>query len=374
MLVPSLAKARLAAAAGFAGDDPRLLVVHLRGGLDALAALPPYGDPYLAAIRGSSAAPEDLHVPPMLRLDGLFGLHPSLAPLLPHYLSGEMLVVPATGIAGAARSHAEAQAALFDHDGSGAGWLDRIPGKFPRRPLQVWRTDSGHHTLDMLSDLVLANPRLLGDILRTQDQPDDLMSVLERRIANAGADFEQTARSAATALSAEDGPRLAFLELEGFDAHVAQGAARGRLANALDALACGLVSFARECGPVWRQTAVLVTTEFGRTLSFNANGGTDHGSASVTFVMGGAVSGGRVGGNWPGLALPGDSNSLAPTTDLRSIIKAVVTDHLKVPRHVADHVLPHAASVPAMTGLFRLLTILALRIGAHKSLHALPKP
>ena len=352
-MMPALAKAGLGRATEFAGDDPRLLVVHLLGGLDALAAVPPYGDPDLAVARGPSLLPENLHVPPVLRLDGLFGLHASLAPLMSYFLAGELLVVPASGIAGASRSHADAHAALFGGDSGRAGWLDRIPGRFARRPLPVWRADPGDQTIDMLSDLILANPLLLADILRGQDDCEDMAEMLEQRIAGAGATFEQSAIAAANAMLAEHGPRLAFLEIEGFDTHVAQGAATGRLATALDALARGLVSFARQSGPVWRQTVVLVTTEFGRTLSFNANGGTDHGSASVTFLMGGPVSGGRVGGNWPGLALPGDNNSLSPTTDLRSIIKAVVTDHLKVPRHVADHVLPNAAGVPAMPGLFR---------------------
>lgn len=351
--LPVLSRARLGEAAQTAGEDPRLLVVLLRGGLDALAAVPPHGDPNLAAARGSSELPESLHVPSMLKLDGLFGLHSGLSPLLPYYLSGELLVVPATGIAGAGRSHADAQAVLFNGNAGGAGWLDRIPEKFSRRPLKVWRTDPGDQTMDVLSNLALANPRLLADILRGQGDRDDLTGLLERRTADAATLFEQSATSAATALCAEDGPRLAFLEMEGFDTHVAQGAATGRLGSALEALACGLVSFARECGPAWQRTAVLVVTEFGRTLSFNAMGGTDHGSASVTFLIGGAVAGGRVGGNWPGLSQPGEGNSLAPATDLRSIFKAVVTDHLGVPRHVADHVLPLAAGVPAMRGLFR---------------------
>jgi uncharacterized protein (DUF1501 family) len=337
--------------------DPRLLVIHLRGGLDALAGVPAYGDPSFAAARAPLAA---LSVTEALKLDGLFALHPALAPLLPYYQAGELLIVPATAIPDAGRSHSAAQSALFDGDtdAGAAGWLDRVSNLASRgRHAAAWQAGPADRSIDMLADLALANPRLdilklcsYGACLSGADSGD----LIARRASLDAARFADAARDAAHALSAASGPRIAILELAGFDTHVAQGGETGRLARSLDGLARGLVAFAEASGPAWNRTAVLVITEFGRSVGFNADGGTEHGTASVTFLMGGAVAGGRVGGRWPGLApdrLHGGTD-LAATTDVRSIITAVATEHLGLRRHAMATIFPSAAAIPAMSGLF----------------------
>ncbi|EHK53628.1 DUF1501 domain-containing protein [Allomesorhizobium alhagi] len=343
------------------GNEPRLLVVHLRGGLDALAALPPHGDPNFASARGPLAPFDSADVAAALKLDGLFALHPALGALLPYYQSGELLIVPATAVPDADRSHAAAQVALFDGDidSGSAGWLDRASSVLSSRQHAVWRAAPADRSMDMLADLVLANPRLdiarlcaEGACLAGGDDRDDLLG--QRGVADA-ARIAEAAGNGALVLSAAGGPRIAMLELAGFDTHVAQGAQAGRLARALDALARGLVTFAKASGPAWKRTAVLVVTEFGRSVALNADGGTEHGTASVTFLMGGAVAGGRIGNRWPGLApdrLQGGTD-LAATTDARSIIRAILTEHLRLPDRALAKIFPSAAGIPAMPGLFR---------------------
>lgn len=140
--------------------------------------------------------------------------------------------------------------------------------------------------------------------------------------------FAPLAEAAGRMLAAEDGPRIAVLDMGGWDTHVNQGAETGRLAQNLKGLAAGLDAMAKALGPAWRETMVIAVTEFGRTVAVNGNNGTDHGTASVLIVMGGAVKGGRVAGDWPGLARLQDDRDLRVTTDGRAVVKGILRDHL----------------------------------------------
>ena len=206
----------------------------------------------------------------MLNLDGFFALHPALGPLAPYFAAGELLIIPATGIAGVDRSHAAAQAALFDGDVDDgiAGWASLASSAFSSAAPAVWRAGPSDRSIDLLSDLALANPLL--DIADLCSEPawlpgswcvDDLLA---QRSALDATRFADMAANAASALATTDGPRIAMLELAGFDTHVAQGGGSGRLARALNALADGLVSLAEASGSAWRRTVVMVVTEFGR--------------------------------------------------------------------------------------------------------------
>ncbi len=164
--------------------------------------------------------------------------------------------------------------------------------------------------------------------------------------------FPALARAAGELLHAPDGPRVAALEIGGWDTHAAQVP---RLAGVLKQLDAGLAGLKDGLGPVWRQTAVLVMTEFGRTARSNGTKGTDHGTATVAFVLGGAVAGGRVAGQWPGLG-PGklfEDRDLAPTTDLRSVAKGLLVGHLGVPDGALNAVFPGSESAQPMQRLIR---------------------
>jgi uncharacterized protein (DUF1501 family) len=201
-----------------------------------------------------------------------------------------------------------------------------------------------------VSDLALGNPLFdVNCLFPTQDWlSTPVEGVLGQQFTNERAEFTRAARRAAQILLGPSGPKVAMLELPGFDTHVLQPR---RLTRVLQILAEGLVLFAEAVDAAWRQTVVLVVTEFGRSVVANASGGTDHGMASVTFLMGGAVAGGRIGQGWPGLAP--DQTDLVAKTDLRSIIKAVLTEHLRLPEHTVASIFPEAAKVKPMQGLFR---------------------
>ncbi len=164
--------------------------------------------------------------------------------------------------------------------------------------------------------------------------------------------FPALARAAGEMLGAPDGPRVAALEIGGWDTHQAQVP---RLSAVLKQLDAGLAEMKGRLGPAWRQTAVLVMTEFGRTARTNGTKGTDHGTASVAFVLGGAVAGGRVAGQWPGLG-PGklfEDRDLAPTTDLRSVAKGLLVGQLGVPGAALNVIFPNSDSVQPMRGIIR---------------------
>jgi len=153
-------------------------------------------------------------------------------------------------------------------------------------------------------------------------------------------------------LSAPGGPRVAALELGGWDTHAFQPA---RLPPVLRQLDHGLGLLRATLGPAWSRTAVLVATEFGRTAAINGTQGTDHGTGGVAFLLGGAVTGGRVIADWPGLA-PGqlfERRDLAATRDLRAIAKALLRDHLRLPPGPVLAAFPESGAVAPEGGLIR---------------------
>ena len=166
--------------------------------------------------------------------------------------------------------------------------------------------------------------------------------------------FAPRAEAAGKLLAAADGPRLAALDMGGWDTHVNQGAAQGRLAQNLAGYAEGLAALAQAMGEAWRQTVVVAVTEFGRTVAVNGNNGTDHGTASVLLAMGGAVKGGRVAGDWPGLAQLQDDRDLRVATDSRRVMKAILRDHLGMAAADLDRtVFPDTAGLRPFDGLLR---------------------
>ena len=166
--------------------------------------------------------------------------------------------------------------------------------------------------------------------------------------------FSEAAGAAAKFLARAEGPRVGALALDGWDTHVNEGVAKGRLANLLGALDGAISEIETNMGDAWRETAVVLITEFGRTARINGNDGTDHGTATVAILAGGALKGGRVLADWPGLKETDlhERRDLRATTDLRAVLKGLLKDHLGVDDHVlGTDVFPDSLSLPPMPGL-----------------------
>jgi uncharacterized protein (DUF1501 family) len=168
--------------------------------------------------------------------------------------------------------------------------------------------------------------------------------------------FAESASTAAKFLARADGPRIGALAFDGWDTHAAEGAMSGRLAILLGALDGAIAAIETEMKDAWRETVVAIVTEFGRTARINGTDGTDHGTATVALMAGGALKGGRVVADWPGLKLAKlhDGRDLKPTADLRAVLKGLLKDHLRVDAAVlATKVFPDSAAVKPMAGLLQ---------------------
>lgn len=381
---------RLALAA--APTDRRFALVILRGALDGLAAVPPYGDPDYRRLRGAIALGEPGREDGALDLGGRFGLHPALAALHDLYRRGEMLVVHAVAGPYRGRSHFDAQDVLESGvatpHAAPDGWLNRALAAMAAPADRRLGLALGHSVPLALrgkvkvaswapSDLPAVEPGLMQTIaalyrtdallgpalaegLASQALADRVMNDGERMNQPPAAGRQQFVQAAAAAgrlmAPAADGARVAALDLGGWDTHANQGAARGRLALALETLAEGLAALRDGLGAAWSKTVVLVATEFGRTVQANGTGGTDHGTGGVAFLLGGAVAGGRVVADWPGLAQDRllEGRDLMPTADLRAVAKAVLIGHLGLaPAAVDAQVFPASAAVRPLAGLIR---------------------
>ncbi|WP_424139345.1 DUF1501 domain-containing protein [Roseomonas chloroacetimidivorans] len=374
----ALGRARLALGAGPAGDA-RLVVVLLRGALDGLAAVQPYGDPALADLRGPLALPEPGREGGVLDLGGFFGLHPRLEKLHALFGAGELLPIHAACGPTRSRSHFEAQ----DLMESGAeqrlasGWLNRALAGLPGHD-----TEGNRAAFAVGSDLPLIlrgaepvgmyaparlerpSPELYARLLELNHADPltgpALTEGMRARGFTAGVvppreqrgGFVELAAAAGRLMAAPGGPRVAALELGGWDTHQAQQA---RLRRVLTQLDDGLEALRERLGQAWARTAVLVMTEFGRTARVNGSEGTDHGTGSAAFLLGGAVAGGRVLADWPGLG-PGrlyENRDLMPTLDLRAVAKGLLREHLGLPETAVAAAFPGSQGVTPHRGLLR---------------------
>jgi uncharacterized protein (DUF1501 family) len=375
------------AALAAAPTERRFVFVVLRGGLDGIGAVAPYADPDYRALRGEIALAEPGRDGGVLDLDGRFGLHPALAPLERLWREKQLAIVHAVATPYRQRSHFDGQDLLengtTDPRAKGGGWLNRTiallgkPKEADRRlglavgqtvpltlrgeiPVASWApAQLPDASADFLAKVVqlYRDDRTLGPALSlglgAQAMSADAMGgrTMGDAPARGPGAFKAAAEAAGRLLASPQGPRIAVLELSGFDTHAQQ---RGRIAGPLAAFADGMVALAQALGPAWTETAVLAASEFGRTAKVNGTLGTDHGTAGVAFVLGGRIAGGRVLGRWPGLAREKllDGRDLAPTTDLRAVAKALLKDHLGLPEDaLARVVFPESRSVRPMQGV-----------------------
>jgi len=372
-----------------AETDARLVLVILRGAADGLAIAAPYGDGNYHKARGELALSKPGTNGGLLKLDGLFGLHPSLANVFAEYQQDQATIVHAIASPYRDRSHFDGQDVL--ENGSSAtgllrdGWLNRaltpLGGSLGNEPAiamaqntpLVLRGDNSVTSwapsqLPDADDSTIARlQRLYADdeffatrltqALKSQEIAADQMDMDGNR--RRGNDNEQTvAMAAATAkfLTADDGPRIAVLEAGGWDTHANQGSDTGGLANRLSGLDAGLAALRNGMGAQWSNTVVAVVTEFGRTVHVNGTRGTDHGTATAALLLGGAVDGGRVITDWPGLAQKDlyEGRDLQPTADIRSLFKGLLSEHLDLdPEFLERNVFPDSASAAIMRDLIK---------------------
>ena len=387
--IPRLARAE--------GRDPRLLVIVLRGALDGLGAVAPVGDPDWNALRGDRALLLDGKTP-ALPLDSFFALNPAMPNLHRLYKAQQATIVHATATPYRERSHFDGQDVLesgIARPGSvDTGWLNRalvalasdgqvdlrgsralgVGSVTPlivrgRAPVMSWvpqrllaasddtqarLLDLYQHTDPRLAAALEARIRLAA--LEPAGAPDRTMSDSAplAGLARVRAYFAEAAGTAGRLLAKADGPRVGAVGFIGWDTHINEGAASGQLANLLGALDGALAAIEMNMGDVWRETVVAVVTEFGRTARLNGTDGTDHGTGTVAFLTGGALRGGRVVADWPGLkpAQLYEERDLKPTTDLRAVLKGLLRDHLRIDeRALASTVFPDSAGVTPTSGL-----------------------
>ena len=371
-----------------------LIVLFQRGAADALNVVVPFGERGYYQARPAIAVPVPLAgaANSALDLDGFFGLHPALAPLLPLYQRGMFAPLVAVGSPSNTRSHFDAQdymeTATPDVKGTSSGWLNRYlatagtcescapvpstgasssasssmpPGAAspfravamtPQTPRALegpsptvamdgidtftLRAAGGSaERLEALyrtgsADLVHASGSEMFDAIKLLKAANPQQYAPSNGAQYPGSPFGQKLRQVAQLIKAKVGLEVAFADVGGWDTHVNQGGATGQLAQRLDDFARSIAALVQDLGDRMGDVVILTMSEFGRTVRQNGNGGTDHGHATAMFAIGGAVKGGRVLGRWPGLAVEQmhEGRDLALTTDFRAVFAEIASQHL----------------------------------------------
>lgn len=351
----------------------KLVVVMLRGAVDGLNVVAPVADANYARLRPTIGLAAPGQEGGALKLDGYFGLHPALAPLLPLWEQRQLAFVHASGSPDSTRSHFDAQdymeSATPGRKSTQDGWMNRLAGLLP-----------GAGAPDRALSIGPLMPRILAGAAPAVNIPAGAAAtradLLDRPVI--GAAFDQlyaghprfgraytegreahraVLQSASSEMQAADNGaplpngfpadaarlarlmrgnsaiQLAFVALGGWDTHARQGAASGQLASRLAPLATGLAALAAGLGPLFQDTTVVVMSEFGRTARENGNGGTDHGHGNVMWVLGGLVAGGKVLGEWRGVGddALNEQRDLPVTTDFRAVLAQIAERHLLLP-------------------------------------------
>ncbi len=367
------------------GRDPRLVTIILRGALDGLATVASISDPDYAGLHGAIALTRDgPHA--AIDLDSFFALHPSMTQFARMYREKHAAVVHAVATPYRERSHFDGQDVLESgFAGPGrvqSGWLNRALGALPRgervttglavgataplvlrgpAPTVGWAPvnlpQAADDTAMRLFDLYKHRDPALADALSQGLQLEKVAARgddMRAKPRNGIGAMQLTARGVAKLMAEDDGPRIAALAFDGWDTHANEGGPVGQLAQRLSGLDAAFGEFESGLGAHWRDTVIVVATEFGRTAKINGTFGTDHGTGTVAFLAGGAVKGGRVIADWPGLKTANlyQARDLAPTTDLRAILKGVLHDHVGLSERVlAQAVFPDSAAVKPVQGL-----------------------
>jgi uncharacterized protein (DUF1501 family) len=357
----------------------QLVVLFQRGAADGLNIVVPFAEPNYYRLRSSIAIPQPKRggTDVALDLDGFFGLHPSLAPLVPFFQKNQLAIVHAAGSPDPTRSHFDAQ----DYMESGTpgvkatedGWLDRAIGTIPEEnaspfravamgpslPRMLWGSTGAIALPDLRQFKVQPQSAAMNNVVQggfeamyaqsvdsalhgtgaeTFEAIDMLRKIdITKFPPENGADYPksplgQKMQQISVMLKAKIGVEVLFVDCGGWDNHVNEGGAQGQLSNLLKDLGQSLAAFHQDLGARMNEVVVVTMSEFGRTAKENGNRGTDHGHANCMFVMGGDVKGGRVYGKWPGLDdhQLNEGRDLALTTDFRAVISEILTKHMGV--------------------------------------------
>jgi uncharacterized protein (DUF1501 family) len=397
LLIPRVsAWAKTGGAQGDSAQTNKLVVVFLRGAVDGLSVVVPYSDPTYYKVRNNIAIAPPGNELGALDLDGHFGLHPALAPLLPLWKNNSLSFVLNTGSPDPTRSHFDAQ----DYMESGCpgkksastGWLNRLLAQLPDNHSPVRALNIGSTTPRILQGPV-ASATFKADLKRRRSPIDNEMIAasfermyegrgdsLERAFqdgmearttineklsgeqmqANGGAvqaaRFGAFGRQLGKLMREEPKVQVAFVDLGGFDTHVNQGNGKGQLANHLQVLGHGLSDLADALGETYQRTTILVMSEFGRTVRENGNNGTDHGHGNFIWALGGAVQGGKLFGHWDGITDRSlyEGRDLPVRTDFRSVVSSIIGEHLQLSSRQLQSVFPDfAGNSDTVTGLLK---------------------
>jgi uncharacterized protein (DUF1501 family) len=363
-------------------NTKRLIVVFLRGAVDGLNVVIPHWENSYYDLRSLTAIAPPNEPNGALDLDGHFGLHPALSPLIPLWKQGSLAFVHACGSPDPTRSHFDAQ----DYMESGTPGIKKTPDGWMNRLLSLLHSQSPIQAVNVGATM----PRILNGRMSVASLPvgreaerpfpldrpqmsaafdqlyngndamskayqegraarQQLMADLDQEMmeANNGAaspnNFARASQQLARLMVKDPSVELAFMALGGWDTHVNQGGSTGQLARNLKSLGEGLAVLNQGLGSVYSDTAIVVLSEFGRTIRENGNGGTDHGHGNVMWLMGGGIKGGKVYGEWPGLAEAQlyEGRDLAVTTDFRDVIASVLNRHLQLDTTKIKQILPN---------------------------------
>jgi uncharacterized protein (DUF1501 family) len=373
--------------------DRKLIVVMLRGAVDGLNVVAPIGDENYAQLRPSIALAAPGKDNGALDLDGYFGLHPALAPLMPLWREKKLAFVHASGSPDATRSHFDAQdymeSATPGVKSTPDGWMNRLIAALPGTSTPTRAVSVGPTMPRILSGQAAAiniangsaagkpgaldRPQLatafdqlymgherFGKVYQDgREAHKEVMAatMAESMAADGGAPlpngFPDDAARLALLMRNDPNVQMAFFALGGWDTHASQGAGTGQLANRLAPLGQGLALLAQKLGPMFEDTTIVVMSEFGRTARENGNGGTDHGHGNVMWVLGGGVAGGKVLGDWQGVGNGqlNEGRDLPVTTDFRTVLAQIAERHLRLSDSQLAQVFPR---MPSSSGL-RLL-------------------
>ncbi len=396
----------------------KLVVFICRGAMDGLSVSPPIGDANYQSLRTEIAIAGFGQPNGALQLDSTFGLHPRLETVHALALKGEARIAPAIATPDRARSHFEAQDVLESGQPATqatSGWLNRAMESLsasrtvhamsvgPQEPLILrgrmeaasWSPggikERDPRLAQILTDLYAGDALLapaLASGLQTeamaaiatapdtnamaaqpaamqpaamqqpagaaQSSPQQLQAYAAQQQQQAANQARKLGDTLAKFMLEPNGPQIAAVSLDGFDTHANQGAADGQLATRLRGLDAAIDGLSSGLGPEWKNTVVVVATEFGRTARMNGTKGTDHGTASTALVLGGALKKGGIIGDWPTLqqARLFENRDTAPTLDMRGLFKGVLADQLGVDRRALDTtVFPDSTGVPPVVAI-----------------------